>query len=220
MSPPARETDEARRLRLWAVEEELFATGMRRVAGVDEAGRGPLAGPVVTAAVILPPGFWLNGLNDSKQVNAAVRERLFEAICAHAVALAIEMVPVEIIDSVNILQATYRGMRAALSALTPAPEIALVDGWALPDAPCAQRNLIGGDARSVSIAAASILAKVRRDRLMMELAARYPGYGFETHKGYATAEHLQALRRLGPCPAHRRSFAPVQACAQGELPWA
>jgi len=217
MSPQARENEEERRLRLWTVEHELFAAGAQHVAGVDEAGRGPLAGPVVVAAVILPRDCRLEGLNDSKQVRLETRERLYAEICAQAVAYAIEIVPVEIIDTVNILQATYRGMRAALLALSPAPDIALIDGWALPDAPVAQRNLIGGDARSASIAAASILAKVQRDNLMLRLAARYPGYGFDKHKGYATAEHLLALRRLGPCPEHRRSFAPVQACAQGEL---
>ncbi len=218
MSPPTRESNAERRLRLWAVEHELFAAGAQRVAGVDEAGRGPLAGPVVVAAVILPPDFWLDGLNDSKQVREETRERLYVEIRAQAVAMAVAIVPVDIIDTLNILQATYRGMRAALSALIPAPDIALIDGWALPDAPVAQRHLIGGDGRSASIAAASILAKVQRDHVMVALAARYPGYGFDKHKGYATAEHLQALRRLGPCPEHRRSFAPVQACAQGELP--
>ena len=148
MSPPARENEEERRRRLWTVEHELFAAGAQRVAGVDEAGRGPLAGPVVVAAVILPRDCRLAGLNDSKQVREETRERLYAEIRTQAVAMAIEIVPVEIIDTVNILQATYRGMRAALSALTPTPDIALIDGWALPDAPVAQRNLIGGDARS------------------------------------------------------------------------
>lgn len=202
---------------MWAVEHELFAAGARLVAGVDEAGRGPLAGPVVVAAVILPPDYWPDGLNDSKQVAQETRERLEAEILAEAVAWAVEVVPVEVIDAINILQATHRGMRDALTALSPVPEIALIDGLPLPHPPIPQQNLIDGDARSASIAAASILAKVCRDRLMVDLHAQYPGYGFDKHKGYPTPDHLAALRRLGASPAHRRSFAPVQACLQGVL---
>ena len=204
---------------MWAVEHALFAAGARLVAGVDEAGRGPLAGPVVVAAVILPPDCWLDGLNDSKQVARETRERLEEEIRAVAVAWAVEAVPVEVIDTINILKATHRGMRSTLAALAPAPDIALIDGLPLPDSPLPQQNLVAGDARSASIAAASILAKVHRDRLMIALAAQYPGYGFEQHKGYPTPGHLAALRRLGACPAHRRSFAPVRACLQSRLPF-
>lgn len=211
--------DEDRRTLLWCEEEACFAAGAQHVAGVDEAGRGPLAGPVVVAAVILPRGCWFPALNDSKQVRPTQRETLYGAIRAAAVAWAIEVVPVEVIDARNILQATYLGMRAALSALCPAPDIALVDGWALPDSPVPQRNLVQGDARSASIAAASILAKVHRDRLMLALDAAYPAYGFARHKGYPTAAHLAALRDHGPTPHHRRSFAPVaELLDQGILP--
>ena len=218
-SPRQSEHDEQRRASLWTFEREHYAAGGRHAAGVDEAGRGPLAGPVVVAAVILPADYWRPGLNDSKQVPSDIRERLHEAILADALAWSIQVVPVEVIDEINILRATHLGMREALRALSPAPDLALVDGWPLPDCPMPQRNLIDGDTLSASIAAASILAKVHRDRLMMELDARYPGYGFAQHKGYSTPEHLAALHRLGACSIHRRSFAPVRACAQCELPF-
>jgi ribonuclease HII len=212
-----RTRDENRRDRLWAIERALLAEGARLVAGVDEAGRGPLAGPVVVAAVILPPEFFPDGLNDSKQVAPDARARLFDEIRAGAVAFHVAVIPPEVIDALNILRATHQGMRDALNGLAPRPDIALVDGLPLPDAPVPQRNLVKGDSRSASIAAASILAKVTRDRLLLALDADYPGYGFAQHKGYPTPEHLDALRRLGPCPAHRRSFGPVRACAQGLL---
>jgi ribonuclease HII len=206
-----------RRTRLWQIEHELTAAGARVIAGVDEAGRGPLAGPVVTAAVILPVDWFPAGLNDSKQVPAEVRERLYDIIVAEAAAWAVEVVPATVIDELNILRATHYGMRAALRALRPVPDLALVDGLPLPDPPVPQHNLIKGDSRSASIAAASILAKVTRDRLLIALDAEYPGYGFARHKGYPTPDHLAALRRLGPCPAHRRSFGPVRACDQRAL---
>jgi ribonuclease HII len=189
-----------------------------RIAGVDEAGRGPLAGPLVVAAVILPPGCWLPGLNDSKKLTAAVRERLDGEIRAVALAYAIEVIPVARIDELNILRATHVGMRAALRALSPAPELALIDGLPLPDSPVPQHNLVKGDARSASIAAASILAKVTRDRAMVELDHCYPQYGFSRHKGYPTAEHLLALQRYGVSPVHRLSYAPVRNCRQMTLP--
>jgi len=148
-----------------------------------------------------------------------VRDGLYDAIRADALAWSIQVVPVETIDEINILEATRLGMRQALCALSPAPDLALIDGWALPECPVPQRNVIDGDTLSASIAAASILAKVHRDRLMQELDAQFPGYGFTQHKGYPTPEHLEALRRLGPCAAHRRSFAPVRACAQCALPF-
>lgn len=206
-----------RRVRLWQIERELYDAGARAVAGVDEAGRGPLAGPVVAAAVILPVDFFPDGLNDSKQVPADIRERLYGDIVAGALAWAVEIVAPAVIDDINILRATHLGMRAALRALHLTPDIALVDGHPLPDPPVPQRNLIKGDSRSASIAAASILAKVTRDRLLCALDAEYPGYGFARHKGYPTPDHLEALRRLGPCPAHRRSFGPVRDCAQQTL---
>jgi ribonuclease HII len=211
------QNEEERRARLWQLEHALLAGGARLLAGVDEAGRGPLAGPVVVAAVILPVDCWFTGLNDSKQIPRPTRERLFDEIHAAAIALAIEVVPVEVIDEINILRATHHGMRATLRALRPQPDMALIDGLPIPRPPVPQQHVIKGDARSASIAAASILAKVTRDRLMLDLDLLYPDYGFARHKGYGTPEHLAALRRLGPCPAHRRSFAPVQACRQGVL---
>jgi ribonuclease HII len=209
-----RETPEARRTRLWAEEHAAFAAGARCVAGVDEAGRGPLAGPLVVAAVILPPDWCPDGLNDSKQVPRERREALCAAISAVA-RCAVAVVDVVTIDRLNILGATHAGMRAVLRAL--APDLALVDGNPLPHPPVPARNLVKGDARSASIAAASILAKVTRDRLLCDLDAAYPAYGFARHAGYGTPDHLAALRAHGPCPQHRRSFAPVRDCGQGVL---
>lgn len=181
-------------------------------AGVDEAGRGPLAGPVTVAAVILDPGRPIAGLGDSKAIGAARREMLFEQICRHALAWHIEHVGADEIDRCNILQATLAGMTRALRALTPLPQLAMVDGNRLPhNLPCAAQAIVHGDALEPAIGAASILAKVSRDRLMCELDVRHPGYGFAVHKGYPVPAHLQALRRLGPCSEHRRSFAPVRA---------
>jgi ribonuclease HII len=216
-SPAMPTRDDARRDRMLTIERALYTDGLRHVAGVDEAGRGPLAGPVVVAAVMLPPECWLPGLNDSKKVAEKTRERLFDEILALAVSYAIEIVPVERIDELNILRATHFGMRAALNALTPPVELALIDGLPLPEPPVPQRNIIKGDSHSASIAAASILAKVTRDRLMCALDATYPYFGFARHKGYPTPEHLAALRAFGPCPAHRRSFAPVRECER-QLP--
>lgn len=181
------------------------------VAGVDEAGRGPLAGPVAVAAVILDPQRPIAGLADSKALSEARREALAPLIREHALAWHVEWVEVAEIDRLNILRATLAGMARALRALQPAPAMALVDGNRLPpDLPCPARALVRGDAREPAIMAASILAKTARDALMRELDARHPGYGFARHMGYPTPEHLQALRRLGPCDAHRRSFAPVR----------
>ncbi|MBK6729311.1 MAG: ribonuclease HII [Xanthomonadales bacterium] len=184
---------------------------MKRIAGVDEAGRGPLAGPVVVAAVILDPARPIAGLADSKQIGDRRREALECEIRARALAFQIVEVDAATIDRINILQATLQGMREALLRLTISPDEALLDGNHLPrDLPCAARAIVDGDALIAEISAASILAKVHRDRLLVELDAAYPGYGFATHKGYPTAAHLAALERLGPCPAHRRSFAPVR----------
>ena len=187
------------------------------MAGVDEAGRGPLAGPVVAAAVVFDKIFLeaearqsLAGINDSKKLPAARRE-FFHALltaCPH-VQIGIASASVEEIDSLNILRATHLAMARAVAQLDPPPELALVDGLPVKGLPVPHRAIVGGDALSLSIAAASILAKVTRDRLMVELAAQYPEYGFERHKGYGTKTHLDALRRHGPCPAHRKSFAPV-----------
>ncbi|MCC6757394.1 MAG: ribonuclease HII [Arenimonas sp.] len=182
------------------------------VAGVDEAGRGPLAGPVLCAAVILPPDDGLTGLDDSKKLSEARRERLFDAIRDAAVGYAIVAVAAEEIDRLNIFQATMQGMARAIRALPSCPELALIDGNKIPPGlPCPARALVGGDALERSIMAASVLAKVSRDRIMLAMHAEYPEYGFDRHKGYPTPAHLQALRRHGACPQHRRSFAPVRA---------
>ncbi|MBS0590905.1 MAG: ribonuclease HII [Proteobacteria bacterium] len=182
-----------------------------RIAGVDEAGRGPLAGPVVVAAVILDPAQPIAGLADSKTLSPARRETLALAIRAHALAWSVIEVGVAEIDTLNILHASLAGMSRALRALTPAADFALIDGNKLPpDLPCAGRAIVDGDALEPAIGAASILAKVARDARMRELDAQHPGYGFAVHKGYPTAAHRAALTRLGPSPQHRRSFAPVR----------
>ncbi|NCT68689.1 MAG: ribonuclease HII [Rhodanobacteraceae bacterium] len=188
------------------------------VAGVDEAGRGPLAGPVVVAAVILDPSRPLEGLADSKQLAEAQRDALAPQIRAAALAWSVVMVEVDEIERLNILGATLAGMTRALQALSIAPTLALIDGNRLPkELPCPARAIIGGDASEAAISAASILAKTARDALMGELDTRHPGYGFARHKGYATPEHLAALERLGPCAIHRRSFAPVRRLIAPEL---
>lgn len=183
----------------------------RLVAGVDEAGRGPLAGPVVVAAVIIDRAQPIAGLADSKILSATRREALDAQIRAHALAFSVVVVEAAEIDRINILQATLLGMSRALAQLSPAPALALIDGNRLPKTLCcAARAIVAGDATEPAISAASILAKVARDRILCALDARHPGYGFAQHKGYPTAEHLAALRRLGPCSEHRRSFAPVR----------
>jgi len=184
-------------------------------AGVDEAGRGPLAGPVVVAAVILDPKRPIEGLADSKVLSAAQRELLDEQIRARARAFSVIEICVDDIDRLNILQATLLGMRQALAALSVQPVRALIDGSQVPkNLPCMALAIVDGDALEPAISAASILAKVARDRRMVELDASFPGYGFAKHKGYSTPEHLAALQHLGPCREHRRSFAPVR---QGTL---
>lgn len=187
-------------------ERAAWRSGFLRVAGVDEAGRGPLAGPVVAAAVVLAPDRPIPGLQDSKLLTAARREFLFDRILEEAAAVGIGMVDPETIDRVNILEATRLAMLAALDKLAPHPDLVLVDALRLSALPCPQTSLVRGDRRSASIAAASIVAKVTRDRLMLEAEARFPEYGFGRHKGYPTPEHLAALRRHGPCPIHRRTF--------------
>lgn len=195
-------------------EGPLWAEGRAHVAGVDEVGVGPLAGPVVAAAVVLPVGCSITGINDSKQLDAATRQRLDVEIRQRAISFAVASCSVEEIDLLNIYHAALEAMRRAVTALACLPQHLLVDARRVPVVKMPQTAIIGGDARSQSIAAASIIAKVYRDGLMRELAHKHPGYGFENHKGYATAEHLSALQRLGPCVIHRRSFAPVR---QGEL---
>jgi len=184
-------------------------------AGVDEAGRGPLAGPVVVAAVILPGRYDLEYLDDSKRLTALRRERLAPQIESQAIAFSVEFVEVDEIDRVNILQATMNGMQRAVENLVPAPQRAMIDGNRAPPLSCEARTVIGGDGLIASISAASVLAKVYRDRLMMSMHDLYPEYGFDRHKGYPTAYHLEQLKTLGPCPIHRRSFAPVRNAIDG-----
>jgi len=188
-------------------ERILWERGIRFIAGVDEAGRGPLAGPVVAAAVIFYPGENIPGVRDSKRLSADRRETLFPVIRLRAVAVAVESVSESDIDRINILQATYLAMRRAVANLAIQPEHILVDGRAIPDVPCPQTGIVHGDDRSLSIAAASIVAKVTRDRLMVQLDEQYPEYGFARHKGYGTRDHVLAIRRYGPCPVHRKSFS-------------
>jgi ribonuclease HII len=180
------------------------------IAGVDEAGRGPIAGPVVAACVVLPPCHTLTGIADSKQLTPAQREALYDAITRHALAWAIGLASPREIERYNILQASLLAMRRAVLALPISPQRVLVDGkHAIPNLPLPQQPVVDGDALEESIAAASILAKVARDRIMCELDRQYPQYGFAQHKGYPTALHLQRLRIYGACPAHRRTYAPV-----------
>ena len=193
----------------FAHEARLRARGFELVAGVDEVGRGPLAGPVVAAAVILDPDHLPDGLNDSKKLTASVRERLFTEIMRHA-HVAIASIPAERIDAINIRQATFEAMAGAVNGLAVRADFALIDGRDVPPLPCPAEALIGGDRRSLSIAAASIIAKVTRDRMMTLLAQTYPDYGFEKHMGYGTAKHLKALDLHGPTPLHRMSFAPLK----------
>jgi ribonuclease HII len=192
-----------------------WRAGLGRVAGVDEAGRAPLAGPVVAAAVILAPAARIDGLDDSKRLLPMERERLYGLIQVRAVAFAVGIVDAVTIDRVNILEATRLAMQVALEGLGTAPELVLTDFVSLRGLACPQRNLVRGDQRSATVAAASIVAKVTRDRLMAELDGAYPQYGFGRHKGYPTEEHRSALRKFGPCPLHRRTFQGV--AYQGEL---
>jgi ribonuclease HII len=208
----SRDEDEARRQdALYARTDALRAAGLRAVAGVDEVGMGPLAGPVVAAAVILPARADLPGLDDSKRLDPRARERLAAAIRSQAVAFAVAEVDPAEVDRLNVHRAGLEAMRRAVLALAAPPDHVLVDARTIPGLTVPQSAIVCGDAREAPIAAASIVAKVHRDALMCRLDAAHPGYGFARHKGYPTAEHLEALRRLGPCGLHRRSFAPVTA---------
>jgi len=191
-------------------EHQARSYGYRSIAGIDEAGRGPLAGPVVAAAVILPPGLRIEGVNDSKKLSPDTRERLFDTIIAQAIAVGIGMGPAELIDRINILQATRHAMLEAVSQLVSQPDYLLIDGISTIGSPIPQKTIKKGDSLSLSIAAASIIAKVTRDRLMRELDVSYPGYGFSGHKGYGSALHMEAIRRLGPSPVHRLTFGGVK----------
>ena len=191
---------------MWEYENNCFAQGYSMVCGVDEAGRGPLAGPVCAAAVILPPNLEIPGLNDSKKLSDKKRRELYPVIKEKAVAYGIAFADQSEIDSINILQATYLAMERAMAQLSVKPDIALIDGNRAKDFGLPVQTVVHGDSLSASIAAASVLAKVTRDDLMLEMAQKYPGYGFEIHKGYGTKAHYAALEDLGPCPIHRMTF--------------
>jgi len=193
----------------WFYERQARAQGFGAVVGLDEAGRGPLAGPVVAAAVLLPEDFDAAGIGDSKALSARARDLMFDRITAEAAAVGVGIIGPGVIDGINILRATHAAMRAALAEIGADFDFILVDGLAVPDLPVRSLPIVKGDAKSVSIGAASIVAKVTRDRIMLDLDREYPDYGFASHKGYGTREHLLALDKYGPCPHHRRSFAPV-----------
>jgi ribonuclease HII len=198
-------------VKLFEFDGVFYAGGHEGIAGVDEAGRGPWAGPVVAAAVIFGPGTAIKGINDSKKLAPEKREALFDRIKGEAVSVGVGIVYQDVIDRINILEATFAAMREAVSGLSVEPGLVLVDGsWPVPGLKAKQRAIIGGDGKSAAIAAASIIAKVTRDRIMTELAAAYPQYAFERHKGYGTKEHKDALDLYGPCPLHRKSYAPVR----------
>lgn len=196
---------------MYVYERAAIAAGHAIVAGVDEAGRGPLAGPVAVAAVILPQECYLPHLNDSKKLSHAVREELFAQIIEQAISYHVALMDADMIDRMNILQATRTGMYEAIAALTPAPDKVLIDAVELPKLSMPSQSIIKGDAKSVSIAAASILAKVTRDHLMESYDIQYPHYGFAKHKGYGTQEHIDAIRKYGICSIHRKSFDPIRS---------
>ena len=193
-------------IELWTLENEIYAGGVKRLCGVDEAGRGPLAGPVCAAAVILPQNCEIQGLNDSKKLTEKKREALFDVICAAAVSYGIAFATVEEIEEYNILGATFMAMNRAFARLDPVPELALIDGNRNTGIQIPSRCIVGGDGKCADIAAASVLAKVTRDRYMRQMAELYPQYGFEKHKGYGTKAHYEAIRAYGPSPIHRPSF--------------
>lgn len=190
-------------------ETLLHKQGYQFIAGVDEVGRGPLAGPVTAAAVILPPDFYHSDITDSKKMTAKMREAMYDYIVEHALSWSVVSVTPRVIDQINILQASKRAMRQAVKKLDPLPDFILLDAVNIQLPGIAQKAIIGGDAKVLSIAAASIVAKVTRDRLMLKLHKKYPQYGFDSHVGYPTPKHLEVLRAIGPTPVHRKSFAPV-----------
>ena len=206
---PPSYSEKERLIRMTQFERLAYDQGYQRIAGLDEAGRGPLAGPVVAAAVILPPGYLLSGLRDSKKLSASQREGMMYEITQSAIAVGIGICDQDVIDKINILQATILAMHKAVESLATPPELILIDALRLPALPVSQQSIIGGDDKSLSIAAASVVAKVTRDRLMMVYDHLYPQYNFKAHKGYGTKEHMKALMTYGPCTIHRRSFRGV-----------
>ena len=191
---------------LWTLENQIYDEGFTLLCGVDEAGRGPLAGPVCAAAVILPRGLVIEGLNDSKKLSEKRREELYDVIRSECISCGVAFATVEEIETRNILEATFLAMNRALEQLSPVPELALIDGNRTKGIALPSRAVIKGDAKCADIAAASVLAKVTRDRYMLQMAEQYPQYGFEQHKGYGTKQHYAALLQYGPSPIHRMSF--------------
>ena len=191
-------------------EKIAYSNGFTHVAGIDEAGRGPLAGPVMAAAVILPAGLSIIGVDDSKKLTPGKREKLFDIIMVQALSVGVGIMSPAVVDRINILQATRRAMLSAVQKLSHQPDYLLIDGISTIDSAVPQKTIKKGDSLSLSIAAASIIAKVTRDRLMIEMDSKYPGYGFAGHKGYGSAAHLEAIRRLGPSPIHRLTFGGVK----------
>lgn len=202
-----KEKEEVRLLELKKIENEFFKKGIQYIAGIDEAGRGPLAGPVVVASVILPPDSMIEGVNDSKKVSEAKREKLYDIITEQAISYGVGIIYQEEIDEINILQATKKGLTLAIKQMEIKPNIIMVDALnGIDTLGIPYQSIIKGDAKCYSISAASIIAKVTRDRIMREWDKVYPEYGFAGHKGYGTAKHIAAIREYGPCPLHRRSF--------------
>uniref|UniRef100_A0A7C3N9H6 Ribonuclease HII n=1 Tax=candidate division WOR-3 bacterium TaxID=2052148 RepID=A0A7C3N9H6_UNCW3 len=195
---------------LRSFEEKWWSKNHYFVAGVDEVGRGPVAGPVVSAAVIFPENISIDGINDSKELTPEEREELFQIIMEKALAVGVAYTDNVVIDKINILQATYLSMKRALAKLKIVPDVVLVDGYPIPDLLLKQESIIKGDSKSISIAAASIVAKVHRDRIMEFYGMEYPEYDFETNKGYATAKHIDIIIKKGPCEIHRKTFTPVK----------
>lgn len=200
------EEERARIYEMQSIEREKRSAGYAVIAGVDEAGRGPLAGPVYSAAVILPENVFIEGINDSKKLSEKKREELFDIICEKSLSYSIYSVDEKRIDEINILNATYEAMNGAVNSLDMAPEYVLIDGNRIQGMDIPHETVVKGDAKSISIAAASILAKVSRDRFICKMAEKYPEYGFEKHKGYGTAAHNAAILKHGPCPIHRKTF--------------
>ncbi len=202
-----KEKEENRLIELKKIDKEFYDKGVKYIAGIDEAGRGPLAGPVVVASVILPQDSMIEGINDSKKISEAKREKLYEIITNEAISYGVGIIYQEEIDEINILQATKKGLTEAIKQMSIKPNIIMVDALSGIDTlGIPYKSIIKGDAKCYSIAAASIVAKVTRDRIMREWDKVYPEYGFESHKGYGTAKHIAAIKQYGPCPIHRRSF--------------